>query len=209
MSSSANLASLISGKLPDGYYLIRQNGKTFVKKNPRKRKPEELSEDQKLRQAKFAGLSKFTSNNLNCLIHPIWNTYKIKSNSGYHSFIKANKPAFAMDGSILDYSILMASIGVLPMPFNLSAEKLDDNPYFKITWDYEYSGLHLSLFDFFCYAVFNERNQLIPYFTSIYRKDKEAIVNLSENLKDGDFIYVFFSSRDRSQFSNSLSIKIR
>ncbi len=209
MRTKTNMASLLSGGLQNGYYLAHQNGKVFLKKKPRKKKKDEWSDKQQIMQTRMGCMAKFASNNLHNLIHPIWNTYKLNGISGYPLFIKSNKQAFAANGKIFDYSLLRISIGNLPPAYYASVNIQKDNNKFKVRWECDEFAAHSSLFDFFSYALIDKADKIHVYHTDTYREAKEIDLELNEDLYNGDCIYIFFSSKGRDKFSNSLALKIK
>ncbi|MGB5989677.1 MAG: hypothetical protein WBG43_08055 [Marinifilaceae bacterium] len=209
MRTKTNMASLLSGSLQNGYYLAHQNGKLFLKKRPKKKNKEEWSDKQQIMQTRMSCMSKFASHNLHNLIRPIWNTYKLNGISGYPLFIKSNKQAFAANGKIFDYSLLMVSIGSLPLAYNASINIQKDSNKFTVKWECDEFAVHSSLFDFFSYALIDKSNKIHVFHTDTYRESKEINLESNKKLENGDCVYVFFSSKQRDKFSNSLALKVK
>jgi hypothetical protein len=78
-----------------------------------------------------------------------------------------------------------------------------------VKWECDEFAVHSSLFDFFSYALIDKSNKIHVFHTDTYRESKEINLESNKKLENGDCVYVFFSSKQRDKFSNSLALKIK
>jgi len=201
------------------YYYAVQNGKKFLKRRPVKRNSKEWSEEQRAVRTRFTAITTFASKNLENLIHPIWKFYKEKGISGYPLFMKHIKTAFGSNGSIIDYTLLPVTMGTLTPALNVNVKtavvensETDVNENqdlsFDISWENEEPTPHSMLYDFLSYALIDENEKVHLFYTYTYRKEKQTRITLKDKHKYANCIYIFFSNKELTKFSNSVAAKL-
>lgn len=208
MKIKGELGTRLSGKLNDGYYAAYypERGESYLKHTPRKRKESEWTEKQKNARLKLAALSSFASINLYSLVKPIWTKFSVDKCSGYNLVQKMNKHAFNDIGELADRSLIIASIGDLPMPMGLSIDYCADNNSVNIYWNNKSSGERA--YDILSFALFIDEFLIQTEYTNIYRSSGIAKIALTDKVKTGDYIYVYFSNRQKQRFSKSIAISL-
>jgi hypothetical protein len=188
-----------SGKVGNVVY-VHRDGKTYLRKAP------EYTENswtpgQKKHRERFRLVNDFCTQFKVEIIKPIWNLAPGKG-SGYNRFLKANMPAFGLDGKLADKSMLHFSDGVLPLPYHFKAQKIDPDVN-KISVSWENDSLINSA---------NNRDDLLlvtsfgdnfngPYRTGIKRAEVSALLELPIELTPVHAVYLFFASFDRKKYS--------
>lgn len=201
------------------YYYAVQNGKKFLKHRPVKRNPKEWTEEQKFIRNRISGTSKFASKNLENLIHPVWKFYKERGISGYPLFMKHIKTAFGSNGSIIDYTLLPVTMGILTPALNVNVKNtiIEDSETgikevvknsFDISWDNEEPTPHSMLYNFLSYALIDENEKVHLFYTDTYRNEKQTRITLEDNHKYVNFIYIFFRNKELTKFSNSVTARL-
>jgi hypothetical protein len=108
-----------------------KNGKTVLRKAPRERK---FTEKQKQNWQRFSAVTAFWKSFQGSQIQQIWK-FAEEGRRGINLFINANAPAFSAEGVITDPDRLHFSVGKLPLPHNLTAQRVTGNPdKLEVTW---------------------------------------------------------------------------
>lgn len=201
-----NNSGSVSGKFIDMVY-VRYKGGMYVRKAPTVRK-EARTAAMLLNQQRFAAMHHFCAGFKHTLIYIIWNDCAT-TGSGYNLFMKSNSPAFAKDGSLTDPLSLKFSIGNLPLPGALTAERTaPDTDTIRVSWQKE-SHIGGSVFNDDLMAISFDGDRFSSMFiTGIKRKDLGGRFELPENALRAEYLYLFFASEDRRSFSDSMSFKI-
>lgn len=201
------------------YYYAVQNGKKFLKHRPVKRNPKEWTEEQRFIRNRISGTSKFASKNLENLIHPVWKFYKERGISGYPLFMKHIKTAFGSNGSIIDYTLLPVTMGILTPALNVNVKNttIEDSETgikevvknsFDISWDNEEPTPHSMLYNFLSYALIDENEKVHLFYTDTYRNEKQIRIILEDDHQYVNYIYIFFSNKELTKFSNSVAARL-
>jgi hypothetical protein len=114
------VGDLVSGKIGNVVFFTRKDS-SFVRAAP-KRKETQWTPEQQLHRQRFSqavGLWRVLKNGM---VPQIWNLGSQQMN-GYALFLKANMPAFGVDGTLLDPKLLQLSVGKLTLPQKLKAQK--------------------------------------------------------------------------------------
>lgn len=120
-----------SGKLMNVVFYQRY-GKSFVRAAPKKR--ESYTEEQVLYRQRISKASTLWRSLKSEDTSKIWNLAAEGMNN-YAWFMKANLPALAMDGSLIDVRLIKVSDGKLPLPQNLKAERMSgDESSIMVSW---------------------------------------------------------------------------
>lgn len=207
MKIKGDLGAHLSGKLNNGYYAAyySDRGKSYLKSIPQRPKNKEWTEKQLNARKRLASIAKFSKNNMETLIRPIWKKYHVGNSTGYNLFQKENKHAFDSLGELIDKSLIHASIGDLPMPKNLHLEKDVKNHLALIYWDY--SPLMGHQRDELYIAAFKYERFILPTDTKTHREETICMINLPEYIKEGDYLYIFFANTNHESFTNSIALK--
>jgi hypothetical protein len=196
---TGGLAEFTSGKLGNVVF-VKREGKTYVRMAPEYTK-DSWTPRQKQHRERFRLVNSFCLQFKFNIIKPIWNL-KPGSGSGYNRFIKANMPAFGLDGKLVDKSGLHFSDGVLPVPYHFIVEKSETGAN-KIAVSWENDMLMSSVYekdDLLLVTSFGERFNG-PYNTGKRRSELKAILELPEESSPVQAVYLFFASYDRKKYS--------
>src|ERR1035437_2532005 len=137
------LETLLSGKFGDKVF-VQRNGKTYVRSAP-KRKEDSSTPAMLLNQKRFKEVMKFCGLFKTVLIPQVWNPAAVNT-SGFRLFQKANSPAFAKDGSLLDPKLIKLSTGKLTLPEGITAIRAAaGSSVINVSWekDLHLGGIHL------------------------------------------------------------------
>jgi len=188
-----------SGKLGNVVF-VRREGKTYIRMAP------EYSEAswtprQKLHRERFRLVNNFCSKFRMDFIKPIWNLVPGKG-SGYNRFIKANMPAFGLDGNLTDRSMLHFSDGVLPLPYHFKSEKLvTEENKISVSWENDQLISNVNDRDDLLLVTSFGENFKGPYRTGIKRSELSAVLELPVESSPVQGVYLFFASVDRKKYS--------
>ncbi|HLN72923.1 MAG: DUF6266 family protein [Methylococcaceae bacterium] len=127
-----NIGEQVSGKIGNVVFYQRY-GKDYVRAAPTKKR-ESWTEEQQMYRQRISKASALWRSLKSEEMSRIWNTAAQLMN-GYAWFIKVNMPALAMDGSLIDASLIKVSDGKLTLPQNLKAERMPgDNSTVVVSW---------------------------------------------------------------------------
>lgn len=183
--------------------------KTVIKSKPKKRKADEWSDKQKQARTRFNKLSYFAFANKTDVINPIWNLSPENRHTGYSLFIKYNSKAFGANGELTDASLVNVSNGSLPVPTDISIKKRRKNLTFDISWSKDEYNFKNQYEDTLVYAILVEDLMIGVYYTDIKREALFASITIKDFGELNDYIYIFFTNKDRTAFSNSRALKIK
>ena len=126
------VGDLFSGMIGNVVFFTRKK-QSFVRAAP-KRKETEWTAEQQLHRQRFSQAVGLWRKLKNGMVPQIWNLGSQKMN-GYALFLKANMPAFGVDGSLLDPKLLQLSVGKLSLPQKLEAKKAaGEGTRVEVTW---------------------------------------------------------------------------
>lgn len=114
----SNVGENVSGKVGK-FVFYKLRGKEYVRL-AQVRKKDSWTPTQELHRSRFSQAVNLWRQVKNADVSKIWNQDSEAMN-GYASFMKANLPAFAMDGTLIDPHMLHLSAGKLPVPLYLHA----------------------------------------------------------------------------------------
>jgi len=184
--------------------------KLICKRKPVKRKKSEYSQKFKNAQLRFAAISRFASRNNELLIKPIWKKYNYTGSNAFNLFMKQNKHAFNIYGDIYDKRVLQMSIGDLYLSPILQVDFDIHKQLTKLSWEADNKDYPIkSNTDTLCYGVLTDNISLMPIYTEIKRKDKYGEIKHKQEIKTGEYIYFFWASIDKEQFSNSIAFEVK
>ena len=198
--------SMLSGKLGKVVY-VQLYGKTYIRSAPR-RKKNSWSPRQLLVRKRFGEINNFCGQFKYSVIPQIWNGVAEKM-SGYALFLKSNMPAFAPDGSLLDPKLVRLSTGKLTLPLGLEARRSEAEPNIvKVSWpkDLHTGGIHLKDELMAISAADGQYSDIL--ITGILRGSLGGSFELPGLPTPATHIYLFFGSRDRRNYSQSVCFEI-
>jgi len=196
---TGGIGKFASGKLGEVVFVQRE-GMTYIRKLPEYTK-DSWTPRQKQHRERFRLVNAFCRNYRMQIIQPIWNLAPGKG-SGYGRFLKANMPAFGLDGQLADRAMLHFSDGVLPLPFHFAIEMIaGENDKIRVHW--ENDSLKSSMYDrdelFLVPALSDGFGE--PYNTGIRRSASDATMVLPVETSKIEAVYLFFASADRKRYS--------
>ncbi len=192
-------SNAISGMVGPVVFVQRGNS-TFVRRAPQF-SGNSWSPRQKQHRERFKKMADFCREYKFSVIFPIWR--KVSATQiGYNLFLKANAPAFGLDGELADLSLLRFSDGSLPVPFQIGAEQQPGDPA-KIAVSWVNDPMLSPQFkqDELMMMVAHAGQFSGPYATGIRRMEQQGVIALPEGLQQIEGIYLFFGSPDREAFS--------
>jgi hypothetical protein len=196
---TGGIGKFISGKL-ESVVFVQREGMTYIRKLPEYTKSS-WTPRQKLHRERFRLVNDFCRKHQMKIIVPIWNLVPGKG-SGYNRFLKANMPAFGLDGQLADRGMLHFSDGILPLPFHLMVEKVKDENYkINVSWDNgSFTSGYYDLDELMMVPAYSEGFGE-PVTTGVRRKAAHASIDLTASTSEVEAVYLFFASKDRMQYS--------
>jgi len=198
--------TMLSGKA-DGLVYVQFNGGTYTRKVP-KRKKDAWSPGMLLNLQRFKEVNSFCGQFKYSVIPQIWNGAAIKM-SGYAFFLKSNMSAFAPDGSLGDPKKIRLSTGNLSWPLGLEARRSEaDANTIEVNWPkyLNVGGIHLKDELMFISAADGSYSELT--YTGIVRLDLNGSFELPQLPIAATHLYLFFGSKDRQDYSESVCFEI-
>jgi len=200
------LGLALSGKV-EKMVFVQFNGGTYTRSTP-KRTKNSWTPNMLAHQKRFALVVKFCGQFKSSVIPQIWNTAAVKM-TGYALFLKTNMPAFAKDGSIEDPKKIRFSTGKLLLPQGIEANRMDEeSSTIQVSWlkDAHLGGKNLKDELMYICAVDGLYSEITA--TGILRGKLNGSFELPENYKAATHIYLFFTSQDRRDYSESMCFEI-
>jgi hypothetical protein len=196
---TGGIGKYVSGKL-ESVVFVQREGMTYIRKLPEYTK-NSWTPRQKLHRERFRLVNVFCRQHQMRIIIPIWNHVPGKG-SGYNRFLKANMPAFGLDGQLADRAMLHFSDGILPLPFHFMVEMvMDENDKINVTW--ENDTLNNSKYE-------QDELMMVPAYTNGFgepvntgcrRKAAKVVIALPAGPSKVEAVYLFFASNDRKRYS--------
>lgn len=184
-------------------------GISVIKNKPKKKGPNEWSEKQKQERIKFKAINSFAYANKTAVIKPIWNLSPEVRHSGYNLFKKYNSKAFGANGEIIDASVIYVSNGSLSLPKGIKIKTCEDKHKFLLSWSKDNYNYKNQYEDTLAYATFIDDIFLDIIYTNIKRKDLSTHIKIDDLDNSNDYVYIFFTNKDRSAFSNSRALRFK
>lgn len=200
----------VSGKMGNVvFYQFR--GKTYARMAPNRTKdswkPRQETHRQRFKQAVSLWRHAKEAN-----ISVIWNLGSEEMN-GYALFLKANMPALALNGTLMDPRMLQLSTGKLNLPQEFKAVRAEGETLaMQVSWknDPLLSGERLK--DQLMVITTNGNKYMERMATGIKRGDAGGTFELpakpSHHMADFTHVYLFFASRDEKDFTASCCFEI-
>ncbi len=176
------------------------NGIEVVKAAPNRSK-NSWSERQLLHRQRFKAISEYCGKYRYTLIPQIWNL-AAENGHGHNLFLKANSPAFALDGELTAVEKLHFSAGNLPFPQQIRAKRQAGDPSkVEVIWTNDENlspqYAHDELIMVAGYA--DHFSALIA--TGVLRKKGEAVIDLPADYSTITGIWLFFRTYGKDGYS--------
>ena len=200
------LESMLSGKFGNMVF-VQRDGKTYMRSAP-KRKKDSSTPAMLLNQKRFGEVIKFCSQFKDTVIPQIWNLAAVNT-SGYRLFQKTNSPAFGSDGSLMDPKLLRFSIGKLALPEGIIAGRPEvGGSIIEVSWPQDVNMGGVRLQDNLMVISFADGIYSDIMDTGLVRSDLNGSFELPIEPKAATHIYLFFASRDRRTYSESVCFEV-
>ncbi|HET6558988.1 MAG TPA: hypothetical protein VFG54_16830 [Prolixibacteraceae bacterium] len=201
-----NLGELVSGKIGNVVFYQRY-GKSYVRAAPTK-KQESWTKEQLLYRQRLKKASALWRSVKSDEMSRIWNTAAELMN-GYAWFMKANMPALAMDGTLIDAKLLKVADGKLPLPQNLKAERMPDDSYaITISWQNDPHCNAERLKDEIRAMSYAEGKFSKIISTNLKRSDLQGTYTLPAKPANASHVYLFMTSENGEGYSESVCFEI-
>src|SRR5664279_4440864 len=200
------IGDLVSGKLGNLVF-YQLNGVNYVRSAP-VRKKDSWSPQQMLHRQRFSKASYLWSQLKKTKVAPIWNLAAERMN-GYACFIKANMPAYALDGSIIDAKMLKISTGKLHLPMDLEATReTAGSTTITVSWknDPNLKGKRLDDELLAVSATDGHYSALTP--TGLLRSAQNGSFTLPVKPANATHVYLLFASPDELDYTESVCFAI-
>jgi hypothetical protein len=159
------------------------------------------SERQVIQRQRFKAISEYCNNYRYTLIPQIWNL-AAKNMSGRNLFLKANAPAFALDGELTAVDKLHFSAGDLPLPQQFTAKRKDDDPFkVEVTWTIDDNLSPVYLDDELMLVAGNADKFTGPIATGVLRKKGSAVISLRADPENFKSIWLLFRAYKKDGYS--------
>ena len=193
------IGGILKGRIGNVVY-SEWKGIEVVKSAPNRRK-NSWSERQLLHRQRFKAISEYCGKYRYTLIPQIWNL-AAENGHGRNLFVKANSPAFALDGELSAVDKLHFSAGKLPFPQQISTiRQVGDNSKLEVSWtnDENLSPLY-SDDELMMVAGFADHFSA-PIATGVLRKRGEAVIDLPADYEYITGIWLFFRAYNKDAYS--------
>lgn len=201
-----NVGDLVSGQIGNVVFYQRY-GKSYVRAAPTKKR-ESWSEEQTMYRQRISKASALWRSLKSEETSKIWNSAAELMN-GYAWFLKANMPALAMDGSLIDARLIRVSDGRLPVPQDLKAERMaDDRNTIVVSWQNDpHSNAERLRDELFAMSYAEGKfSRIIP--TGLKRSDLGGSFTLAAKPVNATHLFLFMASANKEQYSESISLEI-
>lgn len=175
------------------------NGIEVVRSAPNRSK-NSWSERQLMHRQRFKAISEYCGK-YRALIPLIWNL-AAENGHGRNLFLKANSPAFALDGELAAVEKLHFSAGKLPFPQQITARRQTGDPSkVEVVWtNDENLSQEYSHDEMMMVAGYTDHFSA-PIATGVLRKKGEAIIDLPADYSTTKGIWLFFRSYKKDGYS--------
>jgi hypothetical protein len=201
-----NIGDLVSGRIGNVVFYTR-NGVNYVRAAP-DRKKDSWSPQQLLHRQRFSKASFLWSQLKKTKVAPIWNLAAERMN-GYAMFMKANMPAYALDGSIIDPKMLKLSTGKLHLPMDLEASRESvGSSVIKVSWKNDPNLKGKRLVDELMAVSATNGHYSALTSTGLLRRAQSGSFTLPAKPADATHVYLFFASQDGLDYTESVCFEV-
>lgn len=201
-----NVGELVSGKIGPVVFFV-QNGKSYARAAPN-RKKDSWDEGQLRHRDRISNVGSLWRAIRSEEIKKIWKLADERRN-GYALFMKANMPAFGIDGKLIDPLLLKVSAGKLNVPLHLKAERHPENQSaIAVSWKNEALVKKAGLDDELMVISRSDDQYSLLTATGLTRSVQAGVFELPILPANAKHIYLFFVSTDREECSESVCFEI-
>lgn len=201
-----NPGEQVSGKLMNVVFYQRY-GKSYVRAAPTK-KQESYTEEQLLYRQRLSKASGLWRSLKSEQISRIWNLAAEGMNN-YAWFMKANMPALAMDGTLIDAKLIKVSDGKLPLPRELKAERMPGDEYtIAVSWQNDPHTNAERLKDEWMAMSYAGGKFSAIIATGLKRSGQHGSFTLAAKPANASHVFFFITSANKEQFSESIGVEI-
>jgi hypothetical protein len=204
------IGSQLSGKAGEMVF-VQWEGDTYMRTAPDRSKGS-WTPKQTLNRKRFREANNFCSQFSTSLIPMIWKPAARKM-PGHSFFLKANLPAFGLDGTLADPQRLQLSVGKLPLPRQFMAERVAaGSSTISVSWNNDPYMDSQRLTDEL--KAISASNGVFSYFspTGLVRGTMNGSFELPSYPRpqepDPMYLYLFFASADKKDYSNSVCFEV-
>jgi len=172
-----------------------------------KRSANSWSEDQKSQRGRVTAVAKLYRSLRTKVVAPIWKKNIIEGLTAYNQFVQSNIKAFNKSGELADPGKLCLSRGVLYNPFEISVVTKGVKGI-ALKWQSDSLDSQEREKDELLAVFFNGKNFSGVTDLNTVRSNDSASVVYPEGFSRNDYMYVFFGSRKRDKFSDSIALKL-
>ncbi len=159
------------------------------------------SERQIMHRQRFKAITEYCNKYRYTLIPQIWNL-AAKNMSGRNLFLRANTPAFAMDGELTAVDKLHFSAGDLPLPQQFTARrKVGDPSKVEAEWTIDENLSPVYLNDELMMVAGNSEQFTALIATGVMRKQGSAVIDLPSDPVNITNIWLFFRAYKKDAYS--------
>ena len=176
------------------------NGIEVVRSLPQRPK-KAWTDRQLLHRQRFKAINEYCAKYKYTLIPLIWNL-TAEYGHGYNAFLKANTPAFALDGQLTEVDKLHFSAGKLPLPQQFKAKRSAGDPSkVEVTWVNDENLSQVYSHDELMMITGNPDHFTTPIATGVIRKIGEALIDLPAENENISGIWLFFRAYKEDGYS--------
>lgn len=200
----------VPGEHPSGRLLnvvfYQRYGKSYVRAAPKKR--ESYTDEQVLYRQRLSMASALWRSLKSEEISRIWNSAAELMN-GYAWFMKANMPALAMDGTLIDPKLIKVSDGKLPLPQQLKAERMPgDESTVVVSWQNDAHSNRERLKDELWAISYADGKFSRIITTGLKRGDQQGSFTLPAKPANASHVFLLMTSTNKEQYSESMCLEI-
>ena len=190
---------VLKGKVGNVVY-SEWKGIEVVKAAPNRSK-NSWSERQIMHRQRFKAIREYCGKYSRTLIPQIWNL-AAEDGHGHNLFLKANSPAFALDGELTAFEKLHFSAGNLPLPQQITAKRLAGDPSkVEVIWTNDGNLSPAYAHDTLMMVAGYADHFSTPIATGVYRKKGEAVIDLPADFATITGIWLFFRTYEKDGYS--------
>jgi len=156
---------------------------------------------QVMHRQRFKAISEYCNKYKYTLIPQIWN-HAAENGHGRNLFVKANSPAFALDGQLAEVDKLHFSAGKLPLPQHLKAERSGTDPTkVEVSWMNDENLSQVYAHDELMMVCAYPDRFTQPIATGALRKSETSLIDLPGNPENITGIWLFFRAYKKDSYS--------
>jgi len=200
------IASSLSGRA-EGTVFVQFNGGVYTRSAPHYKKSS-WTKNQAAARKRFAAINSFCKMFKNSVMPLVWKTLAVKM-GGHAFFLKTNMKAFDANGSLLDPKMLKLSTGTLTWPEEMNVSRVaQGSQTIEVSWPEDKVLGGMSLKDELIVVSAGEGVYSDLLETNITRRQLKGTFELPELAVQATHLYLFFGSRDRKNFTESICVEI-